>query len=65
MAAELPKGLAAVPVIPGVIDTEMLRSCFGEEAAKYPDAAAWAEKAVPFLLGLGPKDNGQPREVPE
>ncbi len=65
MAAELPKGLAAVPVIPGVIDTEMLRSCFGEEAAKYPDAAAWAEKAVPFLLGLGPEDNGQPREVPE
>jgi hypothetical protein len=52
-------------VIPGVIDTEMLRSCFGDEAANYPDLAAWAEKAVPFLLGLGPKDNGQPREVPE
>lgn len=65
LAAELPRGMAAVPVIPGIIDTEMLRSCFGDAAGNYPDPAAWAEKAVPFLLGLGPKDNGQPREVPE
>ena len=65
MAAELPSGMAAVPVIPGIIDTEMLRSCFGADAANYPGPAAWAEKAVPFLLGLGPKDNGQPMEVPE
>jgi NAD(P)-dependent dehydrogenase (short-subunit alcohol dehydrogenase family) len=65
MAAELPRGLAAVPVIPGIIDTEMLRSCFGADAGNYPDPAAWAEKAVPFLLGLGPKNNGKPMEVPE
>ncbi|MGA2621601.1 MAG: hypothetical protein ABSF26_28705 [Thermoguttaceae bacterium] len=61
----LPHGMAAVPVIPGIIDTAMLRSCFGADAARYPDPAAWAEKAVPFLLGLGPKDNGKPMEVPE
>ena len=65
MAAELPSGMAAVPVIPGFIDTEMLRSCFGADAANYPDPAAWAAKAVPFLLSLGPKDNGKPMEVPE
>jgi NAD(P)-dependent dehydrogenase (short-subunit alcohol dehydrogenase family) len=68
MAAELPRGMAAVPVIPGIIDTEMLRSCFGADAGNYPDPAAWAawaEKAVPFLLGLGLKDNGKPMEVPE
>jgi len=65
LAAELPRGMAAVPVIPGIIDTEMLRSCFGTAAASYPDPAAWAEKAVPFLLGLGPKDNGRPTEVPD
>jgi hypothetical protein len=29
------------------------------------EPAAWAEKAVPFLLSLGPKDNGKPMEVPE
>ena len=65
MAAELPGGMAAVPVIPGIIDTEMLRSCFGADAGNYPDPAAWAEKAVPFLLSLRPKDNGKPMEVPE
>ena len=65
LAAELPAGMAAVPVIPGIIDTAMLRSCFGADAGNYPDPAAWAEKAVPFLLGLGPKDNGKPMEVPE
>jgi NAD(P)-dependent dehydrogenase (short-subunit alcohol dehydrogenase family) len=65
MAAELPAGLAAVPVIPGVIHTEMLQSCFGADAASYPEPAVWAEKAVPFLLGLGPQDNGRPCEVPE
>ncbi len=65
LAAELPKGMAAVPVIPGIIDTDMLRSCFGADAGNYPDPAAWAEKAVPFLLKLGAKDNGKPMEVPE
>jgi len=65
LAAELPRGMAAVPVIPGIIDTEMLRSCFGADAGNYPDPVAWAEKAVPFLLKLGPKDNGKPMEVPE
>jgi NAD(P)-dependent dehydrogenase (short-subunit alcohol dehydrogenase family) len=65
LAAELPKGMAAVPVIPGIIDTDMLRSCFGADAGNYPEPAVWAEKAVPFLLKLGPKDNGKPMEVPE
>jgi NAD(P)-dependent dehydrogenase (short-subunit alcohol dehydrogenase family) len=65
LAEELPKGMAAVPIVPGIIDTEMLRSCFGADAGHYPTPAAWAEKAVPFLLGLGPKDNGKPMEVPE
>ncbi len=65
LAAELPKGMAAVPVIPGIIETEMLRSCFGADAGNYPDPKAWAEKAVPFLLKLRPKDNGKPMEVPE
>ena len=55
----------AVPVIPGIIDTDMPRSCFGADAGNYPEPAAWAEKAVPFLLKLGPKDNGKPMEVPE
>jgi NAD(P)-dependent dehydrogenase (short-subunit alcohol dehydrogenase family) len=64
LAQELPKGLAAVPVNPGIIDTDMLQSCFGESSSEYPDPAEWAEAAVPFFLGLGPKDNGKPLTVP-
>src|SRR5262249_27607943 len=59
LAAELPKGLAAIPLNPGIIDTDMLRSCFGSSAGSYPNATEWAERAVPFLLQLGPKDNGK------
>ena len=64
LAQELPNGLAAVPLDPGIIDTDMLRICFGDRAAGFPDADAWAELAVPFLLDLGPKDNGKPLTVP-
>ena len=64
LAQELPRGMAAVPVNPGIIDTDMLRSCFGGSSSEYPDPAEWAESAVPFFLGLGPADNGKPMTVP-
>ena len=63
LAQELPRGLAAVPVNPGIIDTDMLRSCFGESSSGYPGPEEWARSAVPFLLGLGPADNGKPLTV--
>ena len=59
LAQELPEGMAAVPLNPGVINTDMLRSCFGSSAADFPSTEEWAEMAVPFLLGLGPEQNGQ------
>lgn len=59
LAADLPRGMAAVPLNPGVINTDMLQSCFGEGASGYPTASQWAETAVPFLLNLGPADNGR------
>ncbi|MBI5938614.1 MAG: SDR family NAD(P)-dependent oxidoreductase [Betaproteobacteria bacterium] len=59
LAQELPKGMAAIPLSPGIINTEMLQSCFGTDVAAYPTAEQWAEDAVPWLLKLGPKDNGQ------
>ncbi|NLS92504.1 MAG: SDR family NAD(P)-dependent oxidoreductase [Planctomycetaceae bacterium] len=64
LAEELPAGMAAIPLNPGIIDTEMLRSCFGNSASAYPTARQWAERAVPFLLQLGPEDNGQALTVP-
>ncbi len=58
LAQELPKGMASVAFNPGVINTDMLQSCFGAAASAYPSPEQWAERAVPFLLGLGPKNNG-------
>ena len=65
LAQELPSGMAAVSFNPGVIDTDMLRSCFGDSAASYPAPVEWAKTAVPFLLGLGAGDNGKQLELPE
>jgi NAD(P)-dependent dehydrogenase (short-subunit alcohol dehydrogenase family) len=65
LAEELPHGLAAVPLNPGIINTEMLQSCFGAGAAAYPSPEQWAEQAVPFLLSLGVKDNGERLTVPQ
>ncbi len=64
LAQELPDGMAAIPLNPGIIDTEMLRSCFDAEAGQYPSAAEWAKRAAPFILRLGPRDNGQSLSVP-
>ena len=63
LAQELPRGLAAIPLNPGVIDTDMLRSCFGGSASSYPSPQEWAKRAVPFLLKLGPRENGRPLTV--
>src|ERR1039457_669116 len=48
-AQELPTGMAAIPLNPGIIHTEMLQSSFGGKAAAYPTAVEWANIAVPFL----------------
>lgn len=63
LALELPAGMAAVPLNPGIIDTAMLRSTFGDGASGYPSPREWAQKAVPFLLSLGPRHNGKPLAV--
>ena len=65
LAQELPPGMAAIPLSPGIINTDMLRSCFGGDAAMYPTPEAWAKEAVPYLLGLGARDNGQSLTVGE
>jgi NAD(P)-dependent dehydrogenase (short-subunit alcohol dehydrogenase family) len=65
LAEELPPGMAAVPLNPGVIDTAMLRQCWAEGADGHIKPDAWAEVAAPFLLQLGPKDNGKSLTVGE
>jgi NAD(P)-dependent dehydrogenase (short-subunit alcohol dehydrogenase family) len=63
LAEELPKGMIAVPLNPGVINTEMLQTTFGAHADQYPSPERWAESAVPQILGFTAKDNGQPLAV--
>lgn len=63
LAEDLPPGLAAVSVNPGVINTDILQSCFGPSADNAPEPEAWSKAAVPFFLGLGKKDNGKQLSV--
>jgi len=65
LADELPHGMAAIPLNPGIIHTELLDRCFGDSASAYPLPAQWAKRAVPFLLELGPEDNGDPLTAPK
>jgi NAD(P)-dependent dehydrogenase (short-subunit alcohol dehydrogenase family) len=58
LAQELPAGMAAIPVNPGIVHTDMLEICFGKEAKMYMPAVSWGRKAASFLLSLKPSDNG-------
>src|SRR5262249_35183021 len=64
LAEELPRGMSAVPLNPGVIDTDMLRSGSAGTASRCPSAKKWVEHAAPFILGLNSRDNGKPLTVP-
>ena len=64
LAQDLPSGVAAVALNPGVIDTDMLRQCWNDGASAYGTPEAWAETAVPFLESLSAKDNGRQLTAP-
>ncbi|MEM9451184.1 MAG: SDR family NAD(P)-dependent oxidoreductase [Cyanobacteria bacterium P01_E01_bin.6] len=58
LAQELPVGMGAIALNPGIIHTDMLNICFGESASAYTSLHTWKKQAVPFVLGLTPKHNG-------
>ncbi|KOR32286.1 oxidoreductase [Achromatium sp. WMS3] len=65
LSQELPSGMAAVSLWPGTIYTETLTTIYGKEKAmQYPTPEQWAEFAIPFLLHIGPSDNGKPLTIP-
>ncbi len=64
LAQELPSGMAAVALNPGIINTEMLQSTFGGSAKNYPSPDEWAKVAAPFLLSISARDNGKQLTVP-
>nr|CAB3450054.1 unnamed protein product [Digitaria exilis] len=41
LAKELPPGLAAIALSPGVVNTDMLTSCFGSSASLYQTTETW------------------------
>jgi NAD(P)-dependent dehydrogenase (short-subunit alcohol dehydrogenase family) len=59
LAEELPEGMAAIPLNPGVIDTDMLRIALADGASAHRKADAWAKVAGPYILKLGPAENGR------
>ena len=64
LAQEVPKGITCVALNPGVIDTDMLRSCWGENANAYKKPENWAIKAAPYILHINEKDNGASLTAP-
>ena len=59
LADDLPAGMASIPLSPGIIDTDMLRQAWGEEAGRNEGPDTWARRAVPQILKLGPKQSGK------
>jgi NAD(P)-dependent dehydrogenase (short-subunit alcohol dehydrogenase family) len=64
LAEELPSGLAAIPLSPGVIDTDMLRVAWGNDAGGFRTPEQWAVDAAPYILGLSAAHNGQSLTTP-
>jgi len=58
LAQELPPGLSAVAFNPGVVNTDMLQSCFGDKAKEHEDPNTWAIHATDKLINLSETDNG-------
>lgn len=64
LAQELPEGMASIPLNPGIINTDMLQSCWSDHANSYPTPEEWSLSAAPFILKISPRDNGRPLTVP-
>ena len=64
LAQDLPAGIAAVSVNPGVIATDMLRRCWPDTAGSFPNAESWATTAAPFFAELSAADNGRALSAP-
>ena len=64
LAQELPDGMGCIALNPGVIDTDMLRKCWGNGAELCQKPGEWAKLAVPFIESLTHQDNGKQMSAP-
>lgn len=64
LSQEVHENVGVVALNPGVINTDMLQKCWGNEADDFPGAEQWATTAAPFILALTPRDNGKALTAP-
>ncbi|MEM9701944.1 MAG: SDR family oxidoreductase, partial [Planctomycetota bacterium] len=64
LEVEAPGRFCAVPFSPGVVETDMTRSAWGDDAGSFPAPDDFAERAAPFLLSLTPAQTGQSLTLP-
>ena len=57
LSQELPDSMISVALSPGVVDTDMLRSC-NVNARSYEKPESWAKRAAPYILNINEEDNG-------
>lgn len=55
LAQELPEGMAAVALNPGIIEDPHATQLFWLFGRKPPRADQWAQRAVPYILNCGPR----------
>ncbi len=59
LAQEVPNGIGIIALNPGIINTEMLQTCWPAHAFTFESPSQWSQKAIPFILKLTAKNNGQ------
>lgn len=64
LAKELPAGMAAVTLNPGIVATAMLEKCWPGRAGVYETPEAWAGRGAGFILGITAAENGAQLTVP-
>jgi len=64
LAHELPQGMAAVTLNPGIVKTDMLKKCWPDRTEEYESPDIWAGRAVDFILRLSHSDNGRQLNIP-
>jgi NAD(P)-dependent dehydrogenase (short-subunit alcohol dehydrogenase family) len=64
LAPELPRGIAAVSLDPGIVYTNMAEISNPKNISLSTSIEVWKQKAVPFLLKLTPDNNGRILTIP-
>jgi len=64
LQADLPPSIGVIPLNPGIVDTQMLRTIWNEGASQAPEPQPWARTAAQYILSLNPSQGGQSLTIP-